>query len=650
MTRILQLLLIVILLLLTGCADSADTNAPRAVRGEIDLSERNFKMQGPTSLDGEWEFYLCSGNASNLRECLPSSGQKDYFPLPSVWEGKTAEGVPLEPEGRGAYRLNVRLDDDGKPKCLYLSGLLSVCRVSVNGRGLAESGVIGNDAESEKPRQHLLTPCFFPKDGRNEIILEVSNFHNAQGGIHSGARIGDRDQIEDMISLRRVTGAVTGGALLIMGIFHLVIFWMRKANKENLYFGLFCIVWCVETVVNPQSAFLATRFLKIPWDCYIDICLLPFGLAIPLLLLFYHAVFPKKIGKIVNGIYIVIGGSFFLYILATPPNAYSDVAFGYYLISRTAYIYLFAAFTMDLIQKRKGAAFLAPGYLALGYSEFDGILFDLNIINSTEFTHLGAFIFILSYSALMSLRFAETLAKIDDVSEELESRKEAESEQLRIQNQFSKMLDSIEDAVVAVGGEYEINFCNRAFTALTGYRFKDIQGKNIAAFIGEAGSGDAGAGCEKLPKLPLSPTSPPPPEMRQLLTSNGTALDTSVKVSLLDFEKNLYSVVFRTQEKPMDKRDLGVRIMLLALECWESTGRTKADLAEESGIWSAYIEKDGYVRTQTLDRYLSKKNLPARPRWKNIIATAEFVMAQSPKNSPLRAKLERALSRFKQLS
>jgi two-component system sensor histidine kinase ChiS len=73
-------------------------------------------------------------------------------------------------------------------------------------------------------------------------------------------------------------------------------------------------------------------------------------------------------------------------------------------------------------------------------------------------------------------------------------------------------------------------------------------------------------------------------------------------------------------------------------------------LAEESGIWSAYIEKDGYVRTQTLDRYLSKKNLPARPRWKNIIATAEFVMAQSPKNSPLRAKLERALSRFKQLS
>lgn len=650
MIRILPLPPILFLLFLAGCAGSADTNASRAVKGEIDLSGRSFKMQGPAPLDGEWEFYLCPQDDPSLSECLPRGGQKDFYPLPAIWKESTFRGVPLASTGRGVYRLNVRLDDDGKPKCLYLSGLLSVCRVSVNGRVLAESGVVGNDAESEKPRKHLLTPCFSPKGGRNEIILEVSNFHNDQGGIHSGVRIGLREQIEDMINLRRVTGAVTGGALLIMGVFHLVIFWMRKANKENLYFGLFCIVWCVGTVFNPQSAFLAARILKIPWNWYIDICLLPFGLAIPLLLLFYHAVFPKKIGKIVNRIYIVIGGSFFLYILATPPNAYSDVAFDYYLISRTAYLYLFAAFTMDLIQKRKGAAFLAPGYLALGYSEFDGILFDLNIINSTDFTHLGAFIFILSYSALMSVRFAETMAKIDDVSEQLKSRKEAEYEQRRKQKQFSKMLDSIEDAVVAVGGEYEINFCNRTFTALTGYRFKDIQGKNLAAFIGEADPGDTGAGCEKLPKLPLSPASPATPAMRRLLTADGVALDASVKVSLLDFEKGLYAVVFRTQEKLMDKRDLGVRIMLCALECWESTGRVKADLAEQSGIWSAYIEKNGYVRTQTLDRYLSKETLPARPRWKNIIATAEFVMAQSPKNSPLRTKLERALSQFRQLS
>ena len=89
--------------------------------------------------------------------------------------------------------------------------------------------------------------------------------------------------------------------------------------------------------------------------------------------------------------------------------------------------------------------------------------------------------------------------------------------------------------------------------------------------------------------------------------------------------------------------------MRCALECWEASGRTKADLAEQSGIWNIYIEKDGYVRTQTLDRYLSRETIPTRPRWKNIIATAEFVMSHSPEDSALKAKISDLLSRFKQL-
>ena len=538
-----------ILVMLSGCGDKADINAPKVVKGEINLSGRNFEQQGPASLDGEWEFYPCSGTSPDMRECLPKNGQKDYFPLPSIWTGTTTAGVHLKPEGRGIYRLNVRLDDDENPKCLYLSGLLSTCRVSVNGRVIAWSGVVGTDAESEKPQKHLLDPCFFPDHGANEIILEVSNFHNAQGGINAGVTIGTHEQIQSMVSARRVTGAVVGGALLIMGIFHLVIFVMRKANKENLYFGLFCLVWCVGTVFNPPSAYLAAQILNIDWGWYINICLLPLGLAVPLLVLFYHAVFPKKIGKTVNLIYAVFGVSFCIYILATPPNAYSKIAFYYFLISRTAYIYLFGAFAVDLINKRKWAVYLAPGYLALGFSEFDEILFDLNLIHSTEFTHIGAFIFILSYSILMSVRFAETMTHIDDISEKLESQKEAERKNSLMWTRLSKLLDSIGEAVVAVNDGYEINYCNRAFTTMTGYQFKDIEKQKLTYFMREPGQEKDGAAKDMLPKLPSSPASSTKQDECQLLTADRDVLDISVVVTQLDFADKVYSVVIQIERK-----------------------------------------------------------------------------------------------------
>ena len=74
------------------------------------------------------------------------------------------------------------------------------------------------------------------------------------------------------------------------------------------------------------------------------------------------------------------------------------------------------------------------------------------------------------------------------------------------------------------------------------------------------------------------------------------------------------------------RRDLLVKLLRETISTWERyTHKTKADLAEESRCWRVYL--DGTTaKTRTLDRYLSERTLPAKPRWQLVIRTAKHVL------------------------
>jgi len=83
---------------------------------------------------------------------------------------------------------------------------------------------------------------------------------------------------------------------------------------------------------------------------------------------------------------------------------------------------------------------------------------------------------------------------------------------------------------------------------------------------------------------------------------------------------------------PVEKsRELLVEITSLALRYWmQTTSRSKIDLAEDSGIWTASIDQYGTYSTRTLDRYLNINKLPQNPRWQNVLQTAYYVLQNCP--------------------
>ncbi len=100
-----------------------------------------------------------------------------------------------------------------------------------------------------------------------------------------------------------------------------------------------------------------------------------------------------------------------------------------------------------------------------------------------------------------------------------------------------------------------------------------------------------------------------------------------------------------------DARKLHVDTLKLALWYWElTTQRTKFDLAEESKLWTTYVNAKGSYSTRTLDKYLHEASLPANPRTHLIISTATFVLQSCPEEPSLKPQLEEYIQELSQLA
>ena len=98
------------------------------------------------------------------------------------------------------------------------------------------------------------------------------------------------------------------------------------------------------------------------------------------------------------------------------------------------------------------------------------------------------------------------------------------------------------------------------------------------------------------------------------------------------------------REEEVIKEELRVAIfdvMNLSLRYWElASGKTKLDLAEQSGIWT--VTKDYFEggRTRNLDRYLRIPTIPKNPNLNNVLKTGDFVLAKCQGKFPdIRNKL-----------
>lgn len=93
-------------------------------------------------------------------------------------------------------------------------------------------------------------------------------------------------------------------------------------------------------------------------------------------------------------------------------------------------------------------------------------------------------------------------------------------------------------------------------------------------------------------------------------------------------------------EHIQDTAELIVKTMRLAISTWERHAKkSKVDFAEQSRLWSVYLDGNS-AKTRTLDKYLSTKSLPSKPRWRSVINSTRFVIEQCELPEATRLQLD----------
>lgn len=232
---------VLLLATLSGCQYSQSYTAKDGV---LDLRTWQPDRDGSLRLNGEWEFFW-----EQLPDiaAMPQARAPAFIALPGSWKGKVHMGQTLPGFGYATFRLRLLLAPQAGPVGLRVPEFLSSYRLYANGKRLCGNGRVGTNAATSQPHfaPHIAT---LPAADTIDLVLQGANFHFYRGGLVMPITIDRPGALHAGESAHTRGNGLLIGVLLIIGFFHLRIFYYRRTERYNLYIFLFSFLWAVHTM------------------------------------------------------------------------------------------------------------------------------------------------------------------------------------------------------------------------------------------------------------------------------------------------------------------------------------------------------------------------------------------------------------------
>ena len=512
--------------------------------------------------------------------------------VPGLWNHQ----APIKPIfGYGTYVLQLRVPAGISPVYLALPDMPSAWRLYANGRPVAHNGVPARTANREQPGFKPQLATVAPADGRIELVLQVSNFHYKEGGIWFPIRMSGPAGLNQLWLWPHIEDAVVVTALGITGLYLLLVFAVRRREKAALWFGLFCLL------VAGREGLVDQRILYdsgwITWRQLEQLEFLLLYLALPAFVRFFCALFPRTGQRWLIGSADLVGFGFALTICLFPVSRFA--AWANYFQGAAVFIcgLILVRLLPALRRRRPGARLFAFSFAILLATILNDLLLTHFVIKSRPMLPIGSMAFVGCQVLLLDRRYARSLRQVDRLSIELRD--------------LNKRLE----AAGHVDNELE------SFPSLSG-----STDPSLGATLDSLGS-EVRASQARLALLErlLSDLN----QGRTAAFAQGPAID-------------------EVTDQGTAPRQLLVNVLRRSLHLWErSTGKGKVELAEESGCWRVYVD-GGTAKTRTLDKYLSDRTLPDKPRWRLVVRTVNHVLSHCTLPNAEVAALERQLELIEQ--
>ena len=419
-----------------GCRTASPP--PPVHEGILDLTPWKLDEQGNVDLHGEWAFYWNQLLPPEYDAPPPSS----FSTLPSVWNGTVVDGKPISGMGCATYRLRVLVAPAQAAQdllALRVGNAATALAVYVNGQLVHQAGTVGCRAEETTPRYVHDYAVVQPTSDTLDIVMHVANFHHHVGGAWSTLTLGTERNIRRAWRNDIAADFFLIGSILIIALYHIILFFFRKADRSPLYFSLFCLAIIIHmaTVNNYVINFLGT----VGWGWTIRLEYLSFYLGLPVFVsYFYHlftAVVPIRWVR-VQWVMAIAGA---LVVLLLPPRL-STYTLGFYqAITVLSLVFIFYHAKQAITHQFPGSRSFTLGLTVIFFVFMHDVLVSNYIIRSPFIFSSGLFAFIFFQTFLLSQRFSLSFNAVEEMNTTLSFKNEVINERNEELKQLNNELD-----------------------------------------------------------------------------------------------------------------------------------------------------------------------------------------------------------------
>jgi PAS domain S-box-containing protein len=388
--------------------------------------------------------------------------------------------------------LNIRLNEQKESLALRSLEISTAYNIYVNGQKVGALGIPGNNLETTVPRHFPQIINFELKTNQMEIIFHVSNFHHRRGGLWEIIQLGREKDIRKAEQKKLSFDLFLCGSILIMTLYHLGLFIVRKKDRSSLYFSIFCFLIALR-LLTTGGRYLVLLFPNISYEVMVKLEYLSFYLAFPAFALFMQSIF-QKFSKRILHLIALLGIAFSCIVLFTPARFFSHTLNVYEITTFISLIYGLYVIFASLTKMRIEAFVFLLGFSILLITVINDMLHVERLIQTGFFVPFGLFAFILSQAFLLSYRFSTALATVETQQKELRDtfesykteiidRVQAEEALSESEEKYRTILQSIEEGYYEVDLAGNLTFFNDSLCEHLGYSSDELMGMNNRQFM-----------------------------------------------------------------------------------------------------------------------------------------------------------------------
>ncbi len=415
----------------------------RPLEGVLDLAGWDYR-QGRPSLAGEWEFYW--DRLYTYEDFLSGgvdAGLMEYVSVPQPWNTYQREGRSLPGFGYATYRVRVTGADPSRPLSFRLDTMSTAYRLFVNDRELASNGQVGTGPDTSVPGCLPMTADFTPPGETFDIIVQVSNFTYARGGIWYEIALGTPGQIVSLNRIILYKDAILLGGLLIMALYFASFYVVLQRERSSKFFMLTCLVF-VGRISLYGDMLLVRLFPGIPFR-WLTVLVYATLYWIPtLILLLADSLYPIEARFNFRRAALLYSAAATLITAVLPIRVYTAVIYWLAVIGIGMLLFAVVITARAYFSGLKGAGLVLTAVFLIFLAGVHDLLYQANILLPIfgEWSSAATFFLMIVFSFSIARRLSDAYNKTQQLSrqlgEALEKEKAATGELIKTELSFLK--------------------------------------------------------------------------------------------------------------------------------------------------------------------------------------------------------------------